>query len=144
MRTGSFMKRIALILAVIVGFSMVAAPPAQAGTGTIRINNNTNRSVWISIYSSCGPLCSWSMIGGGVGAFCLTAHTSRYFDYWKRSPMAEVKFRAEVKIRTDCGGTTLSDTYDTRKSSNDHPEDTVGNVVEVGNGQGFYMKIVGN
>lgn len=144
MRMGSFMKRIALALALIVGFSTVAAPPAQAGTATIRINNNTNRSVWITLYASCGWTCSWNIIGGGVGAFCLPAHASRYFDHWKRSPMAEVKFRAEVKLRTDCGGPTISDTYDTRKSSNDNPDDTVGNVVEVGNDKSFYMKIVGN
>ncbi len=138
------MKRVALILAAVFGLSMIAAPPAQAGTGTIRINNNTNRSVWITIYASCGWTCAWHIVGGGAGAFCLTAHQSRYMDYWKRSPMADVKFRAEVKHRTDCGGPNISDTYDTRKSSNDNPDDTVGNVVEVGNDKSFYMKIVGN
>lgn len=137
------MKRIAFALAVIVGLSMFSAPPAQAGTATIRINNQTNRSVWITLYASCGWTCSWHIIGS-VGAFCLGAHQSRYLDHWKRSPMAEVKFRAEVKLRTDCGGPTISDTYDTRKSSNDNPDDTVGNVVEVGNDKSFYMKIVGN
>ena len=33
------MKRIAIVLAAIIGTSMFAAPPAQAGTGSIRINN---------------------------------------------------------------------------------------------------------
>lgn len=138
------MKRIALVLAAIVGIAMFAASPAQAGTATIRINNQTDRSVWITVYAACGSTCSWNIIGGGAGAFCLGAHQSRYMDYWKRSPMAEVKFRAEVKLRTDCAGPTISDTYDTRKSSNDNPDDTVGNVVSVGNDQHFYMKIVGN
>lgn len=138
------MKRIALVLAAIIGVSMFAATSAQAGIGTIRVNNETNRSVWITAYASCGWSCAFHIIGGGFGAFCLGAHQSRYMDSWKRSPMGEVKLRAEVKLRTDCAGPNISDTYDTRSSPNDHPDDLVGNVVEVGNDKGFYMKIVGN
>jgi hypothetical protein len=138
------MKRIALILAAIIGVSMFATSPAQAGMGTIRINNNTNRSVWITMYSSCGWTCSWSIIGNGYGTFCVGAHQSKYMDDWKTHPIIEFKVRAEVKLRADCGGPNIGDTYDTRKFSNDNPDSVVANINAHGNDEGFYLKFVGN
>ena len=129
------MRRIALVIAALVGFSLVASSSAHAGTATILIKNNTNRSAWITVYGSCGDVCKWHI----STAFCLPKHSERFLDYWKRSPMAESKVRAEVKIRDDCRGPNIADVEDYRKTTNDNPDNDVAEVNVQGNEQKFWV-----
>jgi hypothetical protein len=128
-------KRIALMLAAAAGIAISATLPARAEIANLKINNNTNRSVWITEYAETNV--PWSI----MRAFCLKAHQSASFGGGRT---AHMKLRAEVKLRTDCAGPTISDTYDTRTSMNSSAESLVANVVERGNDESFYIKIVGN
>lgn len=129
------MRRIALVLAALVGFSLFASSCADAGTATILIKNNTNRSVWITVYGACGDLCKW----GIRTAFCLPRHSERFLDSWRRSPMAESKVRAEVKLRDDCRGPNIADVEDYRKTTNDNPDNYFAEVNVQGDEQRFWV-----
>jgi hypothetical protein len=105
------MTRLLLCAALALAALLLAPVRADAGNVLTTINT-TDRSTWITVYyRDFRPLnpAEWQ-IGR---AFCVTGDKT-HTEHLTSSIMTETKLkvRAEAKIRADCGGPTLSDTYD--------------------------------
>ncbi len=127
------MKRLIACFVAALVLTLALTPRADAEIGQFNITNHTSRSAWITIYASSNV--PWRI----VTAFCLKGGQSAERNFQNGGTgIYEMKIRAEVKYRSDCGGPNLSDTYDVRKSSGG-PVPASAAVREHGNTEQYYI-----
>lgn len=103
-------RRILLTVAVALALisSLVPGNANAALYGTLKINNPTDKFVWVTVYTA-NVFSRW----GIVKADCIAPRAGWNYRFSQRDDN-EVKIRAEVK-HGDCRSGNISDTSDVRK-----------------------------
>jgi hypothetical protein len=101
-------RRILLTIALALISSLIPGNASAALYGTLKINNPTDKFVWVTVYTA-NVFSRW----GIVRADCIAPKGNWNFRFSQRNDN-EVKIRAEVK-HGDCRSGNISDTSDVRK-----------------------------
>jgi hypothetical protein len=102
-------KRILLGVALVAMLLTLSIGRASAMSGTLTIENPTDKYVWVTIYTS-NLMAGWSI----KKSDCIHPKSNWAHDIYERDD-SEMKVRAEVKSG-DCRTGNISDTYDVRKN----------------------------
>lgn len=113
----TFLRSVALAVALVVVGGLLASPPASANINGVTVFNKSDRCAWITIYWAPNFYIPY-MIANRNDAerpqFVKPGESHKF----PTGDVAEMKVRAEVTKNADCSGGTIKDTYDIRKDSN--------------------------